>query len=254
MVTSTPRAAQRPAAALRQVSVMPSPSERTAVEFYERLGPAGLAARTRPEWDAEIVSRIREQLRPGARILDLGCGYGRIALPLARSGHAIVGLDLSETLLQEGRRDSQERALPVGWVRATMTSLPIADGCFDVVLCLWTAFFELLERQEQVSALAEVVRVLCPGGWALLEGPVFQEPTESELSSGQRFGPRNRLLRFEVDGAENRLFCHDEWSLRDVAREAGITQPTVYTGPWAGRERLFLRFERHGKGGVSANR
>ena len=164
---------------------MPSRSETTALEFYKRLGPGGLAERTRPDRDSQVVSQIREQLRPDARILDLGCGYGRIALPLARSGHAILALDLCDILLQQGRRDSRASLLPVAWVRATMTSLPIADQSFDVVLCLWTAFFELLERQEQVSALSEAFRVLRAGGWALFEGPVYQEPTPTQIASGQ---------------------------------------------------------------------
>ncbi len=229
---------------------MPSRSERTALEFYEHLGPVGLAERTNPDWDTQVVSQILKQLPPAGRILDLGCGYGRIALPLAQFGYTIVALPPPRPLLQQGRRDSQETLSPVAWVRATMTALPIADQSFDVVLCLWTALFELLERREQVFALSESLRVLCPGGWALFEGPIYQEPTATQVASGHRFGPGNRFLRFEVGEAENWLFCHDESSLRDIAHEAGITQPTLYTGPWAGRERLFLRFESHGEGAV----
>jgi N-acetylglutamate synthase-like GNAT family acetyltransferase len=96
--------------------------------------------------------------------------------------------------------------------------------------------------------------VLCPGGWALFEGPVYQEATAAEVASGQRSGPGHRLLRLELSGAENWLFCHDESSLRDVAHEAGIPEATAYTGSWAGRERLFLRFERCGEGGGSRSR
>ena len=51
-----------------------------------------------------------------------------------------------------------------------------------------------------------------------------------------------------MGGAENCLYCHDEASLQDIAHEAGIAQPTGYTEPWVGRERLFLRFNRHPEG------
>jgi len=65
---------------------MRSRSEKTALEFYERLGPAGLAERTTPDWDARIVSQLETRLPPASRILDLGCGY---ASQLRWSGAAI---------------------------------------------------------------------------------------------------------------------------------------------------------------------
>ncbi len=188
------------------------------------------------------MSRIQQHLQPAAEILDLGCGYGRIALPLARASHRVVGLDLSRTLLGDALAASRGTPLPVAWVRATMTSLPFAAPRFDAVLCLWTAFFELLDGQEQALALSEAFRVLRPGGWALFEGPVYREASRTEIAAGTRSGPGDRIQRIEVDGAENQVFCHDEASLREATAAAGIDGPTVYTGPWAGRERLFLHF------------
>jgi SAM-dependent methyltransferase len=125
-----------------------------------------------------------------------------------------------------------------------MTSIPLVDGSFDDVLCLWTTFCELLNPLEQICTLSEVLRVLRPGGWALFEGPLYREATPDEIASGRRCGPGNRLLRFRVVEGENWLYCHDEWSLRYVSLAAGVEQPSVHIQPWPGRERLFLEFSK----------
>jgi hypothetical protein len=123
-------------------------------------------------------------------------------------------------------------------------SIPIFAGSFDVVLCLWTTFCELLEPLEQTSTLSEVLRVLRPGGWALFEAPPYRKATPDEIASGERCGPGNRLLRFRAADVENWLYCHDESSLRHISLAAGVDRPDVHIEPWAGRERLLLEFSK----------
>lgn len=69
-----------------------SQSEEISRSFYAQLGADGLANRTRPEWDEKIIAALIEMLPQDARVLDVGCGYGRIALPLARAGYEVEGL------------------------------------------------------------------------------------------------------------------------------------------------------------------
>jgi cyclopropane fatty-acyl-phospholipid synthase-like methyltransferase len=59
-----------------------SRSAKLSSEFYRQLGSQGLAARTTPAWDLQILEQVRAMLESGQRVLDLGCGYGRIAVPL----------------------------------------------------------------------------------------------------------------------------------------------------------------------------
>jgi 2-polyprenyl-3-methyl-5-hydroxy-6-metoxy-1,4-benzoquinol methylase len=76
-----------------------SNSENLSRSFYAQLGAEGLANRTRPEWDTGIVGALIEMLPEHGRVLDVGCGYGRVPQPLARAGFVVHGLDLSPSII-----------------------------------------------------------------------------------------------------------------------------------------------------------
>lgn len=92
-----------------------SQSEEISRAFYAELGADGLANRTRPEWDERVVAAIVELLPSHARVLDVGCGYGRVALPLARAGYEVEGFDLSGNLIETARRTADADGLRVGF-------------------------------------------------------------------------------------------------------------------------------------------
>jgi ubiquinone/menaquinone biosynthesis C-methylase UbiE len=125
-----------------------------------------------------------------------------------------------------------------------MRRLPLGDARFDAVLCLWTAFFEVVDREDQLFTLKEVLRVLVPGGWALIEGPVYSEASVAQIDSGERAGPCNRIFFAHAGEEENPIYCHDEESLREVGSLAGLENPDVSVRPWGGRDRLLLRFSK----------
>jgi len=210
-------------------------SERRSLLFYEQLGAARLAARTAPEWDRAICEQLTAMLRPGQHILDLGCGYGRIAIPLALAGHAIVAMDLSSSLLGTARALAAEQHAAVVWIRASMRQLPVAAERFDVVLCLWTVFYELLTEEEQLQALTEIIRVLRNGGWALIEGPPHSHPGDAARPR------RSRVAAVTVDGLTNFHYQHDARSLTRLVRKLGRASGSIYTATWGGRERQFLQ-------------
>jgi ubiquinone/menaquinone biosynthesis C-methylase UbiE len=104
-------------------------------------------------------------LRPGARVLEIGCGAGRQSVALARRGFEVVSTDLVEELLGMTRERAREEA-PRASVRTACSDagrLPFRSGSFDAVLAL--AIMEWVESPEQ--ALAEIARVLRPGGYAV---------------------------------------------------------------------------------------
>src|SRR4051812_5947191 len=168
-------------------------SEEISRAFYAELGADGLASRTRPEYDQQVVAALLELLPPAGRILDVGCGYGRVAIPLALAGFRVSGLDHAENLLAAARKRAAEAGVDVVFTAGSMTRLPYPDGSFDAAVCLWSAFHELLEEDAQACAVRELWRVLAPGGLALVEGPVFVEPTAAEVETGERRGPEHRV-------------------------------------------------------------
>jgi ubiquinone/menaquinone biosynthesis C-methylase UbiE len=121
--------------------------------------------------------------------------------------------------------------LPTVFAVGSMTALPYETGGFDAVLCLWSSFHELLEREEQIKALAEMWRVAAEGGFALIEGPRWQ-------------GGRERVSLDVVEGFPNPHYRHDAESFSELCEAAAIESFSVYEDDWAGRKRLFLRLDK----------
>jgi hypothetical protein len=109
---------------------------------------------------------------------------------------------------------------------------------------LWSAFNELLEEDEQVRTVAEMWRVLGRGGFALIEGRSYDEPSDDDIASGARRGPEHRVEWSLVDGLINPHYRHDERSLRHVCEAAGVQHYQVFERDWGGRQRLFLRLDK----------
>jgi len=123
-----------------------------------------------PERTAKEVAgvMILLNLRPGARILDLCCGQGRHAVPLAQAGYRITGLDRSSHLLEQAQRSAHEAGVEVQWVQGDMRHLPW-QGKFDACINLFTAFGYFEDEEENRQVLHEVARTLKPGGKFFLD-------------------------------------------------------------------------------------
>jgi ubiquinone/menaquinone biosynthesis C-methylase UbiE len=103
----------------------------------------------------------------GGDLLDVPCGFGRHAIPLARAGYQVVGADRSQALLDEARRRAGDGQAPE-LVRADYRELPFADASFDAALNLYTSI-GFLGDEEDTRALAEIGRVLRPGAPLVIE-------------------------------------------------------------------------------------
>jgi ubiquinone/menaquinone biosynthesis C-methylase UbiE len=128
------------------------------------------------EVGAEIARAIARAAHAPAhsRILEIGVGTGRIALPLARQGHDLTGVDISLAMMDQLRTKLADLAVagePVrlALVEADMESLPFADGSFDVVVAAHV--FHLVEHP--LTAAREALRVLRPHGSLLICGDIF---------------------------------------------------------------------------------
>ncbi|MCL6641960.1 MAG: class I SAM-dependent methyltransferase [Candidatus Bipolaricaulota bacterium] len=107
-------------------------------------------------------------LAPPAKILDLACGPGRFAIPLAQRGFHLVGLDISEVYLNQARAKAQEQGLQIELVHGDMRAIPF-ENKFDAVINLSTSFGYFEREEDHLTVLKEVHKCLKPGGRFLLE-------------------------------------------------------------------------------------
>ena len=128
--------------------------------FFETEEWVELATSRDPERTEQEVAFVASHLDPGARVLDLACGTGRISIPLAARGFDVAGLDISHRVLEVARAAAPE----LDFRQGDMRELPWEDECFDAVINIWSAFGYFETQAEDERVLAEIARVLRPGG------------------------------------------------------------------------------------------
>jgi SAM-dependent methyltransferase len=121
-------------------------------------GDFGQVARIIEAAAEEFIDRLA--LKPGTRVLDVACGSGNLAIPAARAGAIVTGVDIAPNLLEQARARAAAEGLTIKFDEGDAEKLPYADGAFDVVVTMFGAMFA--PRPELVSA--ELVRVTVPGG------------------------------------------------------------------------------------------
>jgi ubiquinone/menaquinone biosynthesis C-methylase UbiE len=125
-------------------------------------------ARTLGRRDVAFWRRVA--LRTPGLVLELGCGTGRIALPLGRAGVRLVGLDRSAPMLARAREKVRRAPLHPGaariprFVRGDIRALPFPSRCFATVLAPYGVLQSLLSERDLAATLESVSRVLAPGG------------------------------------------------------------------------------------------
>lgn len=158
----------------------------------------------------ELAGEVR-----GRRVLDLGCGQGYMARVLAEAGADVVGIDISEALVERARRYETEK--PLGIVYRTDDARALAsvgDAEFDLVVCN----LSLMDMPELPRVFGSVRRVLRDGGRFVftITHPCFQMP-----GAAWNLDERGRPLFKRVD----RYFEEQYWQ---GASEGGRERPGAF--------------------------
>lgn len=123
-----------------------------------------------PGTDAAIAW-LAAALPPGGRVLDLGVGTGRLAIPLADRGHAVTGVDASPAML--AALAAKPGGSSVTGVQGDLTAPPV-DGPFDLVLLAGNTLFVLPSAAAQLRCVAAAAALLALDGLLVVEADVPQ--------------------------------------------------------------------------------
>jgi len=166
------------------------------------------AAMFAPEALAPTVDFLAELAGPGPA-LEFAVGTGRVAIPLARRGIPVTGIELSEPMVARLREKVDEDVVPV--VVGDMASTQLS-GRFTLVYLVFNTLSNLRTQAEQVACFRNAARHLVPGGRFVIE---LQIPPLRRLPPGQTAVPfevsEHRLGFDTVDPATQQLVSHHYW-------------------------------------------
>jgi SAM-dependent methyltransferase len=165
-------------------------SERVAREY-----DAALAGTPLLEIDLQFAERFFTA--PG-RLVDLGCGTGRLLFHFAPRGFACVGVDLSEAMLDIVRAKAKQQAVDVECLQANLVELDeLPAASFDYAACLFSTLGMIRGRENRRRFLGHVRRILKPGGVFVLHAHNYGFRFRSKLGkpgleAGDRTMPQHR--------------------------------------------------------------
>jgi len=185
------------------------------------------------------------------RVLELGCGTGRILVPIAATGLEVVGLDLADAMLAKCREKLQTLAAEVQrrvrLVRGDMTDFDLGER-FALVIIPFRPFQHLLGVEQQLACLGSIARHLAPKRRLVfdvfqpdlrrLHDPVYRQETdevpERTLADGRRFRVTSRVIAFRRAEQINEVELIYHITSPD-GREERIVEPLTL--------RYFFRYE-----------
>lgn len=177
---------------------------RKEVSEYRRLALGG------PE--PEELEFVRAHVKPGARLLVIGCGAGREALGLARAGYRVTGIDLVPEMIDAGRRLAREAGLAIEFRVQDAADLDDPPGAYDAVY-LGSPIHHIPGRARRIATLGRIHRGLAPDGVLL----VIVAYRDSRPWSRSRLVDLCRRVGARLLGSDRVSEPGDGW-MRDVSR------------------------------------
>jgi ubiquinone/menaquinone biosynthesis C-methylase UbiE len=189
--------------------------------FYDWENARTFGRRDLPFW-------TRLALAASGPVLELGCGTGRVALPLARAGVDLVGIDRSAAMLERARRRVRRGTGHghVRLVRGDIRHLPFPDGAFPLVMAPYGILQSLLRERDLAATLASVAGVVARGGTFGLELvadlPSWEEYQKKISLRGRRgsAGARVTLVESVRQDPARRLTLFDQEFIEGRGRHA----------------------------------
>ena len=178
----------------------------------------------------------------GSPVLEIGCGTGRIALPLAEAGFEVTGVDHSPRMLAVAQAKPTERMTAAGgsvtWICADAQALPLPDAAFALTMVPFGVFNYMVGLREQMAAAAEVSRVTRMGGRAIIDVAHF--PLGTPIMSGNRplmvesvsAQPQGQLVRYGQSRLTPGWNTSDYVELVEILDSVGAVKRRAYEPRW----------------------
>lgn len=236
-------------------------------------GDFGLIAKGYERGAADFVARLG--IAEGSRVVDVACGTGNLALPAARAGAVVTGVDIAANLLEQGRVRAAAEGLAVTFDEGDAEKLAYPDASFDAVISMFGVMFV----PRPGLAAAEALRVCRPGGTVALAnwtpsgfvGQMFKTiathvPPPSGVPSPMRWGDEEKVrvllsgvtdlrttrrlisLEFPFDSTELVEFWRKYYGPTNRAFEALASDPAKQAALRGDLERLWAGQNQKGDG------
>lgn len=197
----------------------------SAISFRQIAGSYNAINALPPAAAAQLGAAIGGLAGAGGRILDMGCGAGRVAVPVAAAGGRVVGVDLELAMIQAARQSASPAARPPGFARADITRLPFADRSFSLVLSI--NVLHLVPAWQEV--LAEAIRVLQPGG-LFAQGRDWLDPASV---AGRLRGKLREVVMTLEPGLRPSAAASPAVMAQALALAGGTTEDDLVAASWS---------------------
>ena len=145
------------------------------------------------ERTAQEIDFIEERLSlvPGAPVLDIGCGFGRHSIELARRGYDVTGIDPSAAMIAEARRRAAEAGVVVDFWQEWGERFSSVH-LYDAAICLFTTFGQITVQSDTGGLIKRIYKVLQEGACFVVEVPQ-RDTAVSQLKRQETIGEGNRM-------------------------------------------------------------
>lgn len=227
-------------------------------EKYDRQAEVCQYSSFPPSLEAGEREIAERHVKPGGRLLNIGCGAGREALGFARAGYRVVGIDIAPRMIEAARMNAARAGLDVTFKVQSATELDEPPGSFDGAF--WEgSYHHVPSRALRVDTLRRIGRALAPDG-VLIVGVVYRAPrglisrsrlvdflrgVAATLPSAWRVAePGDGYMREVSDASDPQepCFFHDFSGPRQVRVEieaAGFSAEEATPGWWVCRHSLL---------------
>jgi SAM-dependent methyltransferase len=146
-------------------------------------GDFGEIAKIIAQGGDEFVDNL--DIKPGMKVLDVACGTGNTAIPEAKKGADVTGVDIASNLIEQARARAEAEGVKAKFEVGDAEDLPYEDGSFDAVVTMFGAMFA---PRPDVTA-AELKRVCKPGGFIAMANWTAEAFTGDMFKTNARHVP-----------------------------------------------------------------